>query len=275
MKSYLQQIAIFLVAYFLVPISLVKAQPRFGSNSLISEGYQMHDDYYERIVYLGKKKDNFIVETYLKDSTLYSTASFTYNKPKFIWEDIIDGHGPVRHGLTKIMYPDGGLYLSCTYKLDYLDGAFMVFYPNGRIKRRGLYHKGVLKKSVCYANDGQEITCDLFFQPPEFAGDAAILTAYFNEKLMPIVDANVLLGEMRVVINEIGQVADVELHTSKQDTLLAAVIRTVFKEMPRWRENETNWKPARMDGVPIAGSWMIRMYRDGRFLRLSFPGSSK
>ncbi|RYF76777.1 MAG: hypothetical protein EOO39_05180 [Cytophagaceae bacterium] len=265
----------FPVLFFSLLVLDSRAQLIYKKSDFSTVEYQNHDGYYERIVYLGKKKDNFIAETYLKDSTLYSTAAFTYNKPKFIWEEHIDGRGPVRHGLTKIMYPGGGLYLSCNYKLDKLNGAFMVFYPDGTIKRRELYHKGSLKKSACYTSAGEEINCTSFFQPPEFTGSSTLLTSYFKENLLPIINANVLLGEIRVEINEGGQVAEVELYTNKQDTAASAAIRAVIKEMPRWQENESNWKPATMDSVPISGNWIIRAYRDGRFLRISFPGSER
>ncbi|MBO0949006.1 hypothetical protein [Fibrella forsythiae] len=273
MKLYHHKTSIVFTWLFLIIGLPVMAQRGLPTNPFISDDYQSHAGYYERIVYLEKKKNKFIVETYLADSTLYSITSFTYDKPKFIWQEQIDGQGPVRNGLTKIMYPGGGLYLSCMYKLDYLNGAFLVFYPNGTIKRRELYQKGNLKKSTCYDAAGGEINCEAFFQLPEFAGDPARLTRYFEENLLPIINKHVLLGEIRVIINEIGQVTGVELYTARQDLAVSAAIQTVIQEMPRWRENESNWKPARMDGVPVPGSWIIRAYRDGRFLRLSFPGS--
>ncbi|MBO0949005.1 hypothetical protein [Fibrella forsythiae] len=253
--------------FFACFYTIVNAQTDRTVSDLSVIEYQSHDDYYERIIYVGKKKDRFIVETYLADSTLYRIDNY-----RFIDQGVNFGFLAVRHGPAKILYNNGKLYVTCDYNMNKLSGPFIVYYPDGAIKRRELYRNETVKKSVCYDTDGGEFMCEPFYQRIYFKGNPRELKAYLDKKLQPILDSNLsFIVTFELIINEIGQVVDVKMGAGRSSTAVAAAIRKMVQEMPRWHENELNWKPANMDGVAVPGKWLVQANWERSAWRVSFP----
>ncbi len=251
---------------FLLPFHVASAQPQHEKNSFSTTEYQDYGRYYERITYLGKRKDHYIVETYLADSTLYRVDNY-----KVIEQGGYFGSFAVRHGPTKLLYADGRLYLTCDYNTNELNGPFTVYYADGAIKRRELYRNGKLKKSMCYDTEGNEQGCDAFYQPARFVGSTTELKAYLGKSLQPVLEGYpASFVTMRLVINEIGQVIDVKLDAGRSNPRLAGIIRKLIQDMPRGPANEPNWKPATMDGVPMPATLVMYAQRGRDYWRVSF-----
>ncbi|MBO0949004.1 toxin-antitoxin system YwqK family antitoxin [Fibrella forsythiae] len=261
----------FLSASLLLMGHRLPAQPVAKQSEFAVTEYEHHDKYFEQITYVGKRKDHFIVNTYLKDSTLYRIDNYRY-----IDQGNLIGVLAVRHGPSKILYDDGRLYLTCDYNMNVLNGAFIVYYNDGSIKRRELYKNGTLKKSVCYDPDGAEQVCEPFYQQIKFMGNEKELTEYLIKSLVPVLDGTSLrLFPVKLVVNDIGQIIEVVSEVGRDNAKVAASIKRIVQEMPRWRENESNWKPATMDGSPVSGVWVMQVYRDRNFLQVSLPHSAR
>ncbi|MEZ0539938.1 toxin-antitoxin system YwqK family antitoxin [Fibrella arboris] len=261
------RIPTFLLLNLLVLVHLAKAQPTVDKSPFSVTEYENHGKYYEQITYIGKRKDHFIVNTYLKDSTLYRIDNYRY-----IDQGNLIGALAVRHGPSKILYDDGRLYLTCDYNMNVLNGAFIVYYNNGAIKRRELYKNGTRKKSVCYDSDGAEQPCEPFYQQVKFMGNDRELTDYLTKNLAPVFDGTtVRIAMIKLVVNDIGQVIDVASDVGRDNPKVLAGIRRVVQEMPRWRENESNWKSAQMDSVPVSGVWVMQVYRDRSYIQVNIP----
>lgn len=247
---------------------VVNAQIEVDKSAYSTVEYQNHNEYYERITYIGKRKDIFIVDTYLKDSTLYRIDNY-----KMLDQGLQFGFYAVRHGPSKVFYGDGKLYLACDYNMNVLNGPFIVYYNDGSIKRRELYKNGNLKRSLCYEPDGQEQACEPFYQTVKFTGNPKDLKTYLEKNLQSLFEGSQSMAlNLGVVINEVGQVIDVKMGLGRNNPRLLAAVRRVIQDMPRWHENESNWRPAYMDGIPVPGSWDIQAYRErSNYWRITFP----
>lgn len=256
-----------LLITFLLVAHVAAAQPAVRQSEFATVEYQNYDKYYERITYIGKRKDHFIVNTYLKDSTLYRVDNYR----------VIDQVNninlfAVRHGPTKILYNDGRLYLTCDYNMNVLNGPFIVYFNDGTVKRKELYRGGTLKKGLCYDTSGREKTCEAFYRQVQFMGNTGELKAYLEKNLTSaLATSQSLMVNIRLIINEIGQVIEVKTDAGLTNPRVVAGIRKLVQDMPRWRENESNWQPAAMDGVAISGVWGIQAYRDRSAWRVNFP----
>lgn len=251
----------------LVLVHVAIAQPAPESSDFSQTEYQDFGTYYERITYIGRRKDHYIVDTYLKDSVLNRTDNY-----RVIAQGSLFAQLSVRHGPAKVFYSNGRLYLTCDYNMNELNGPFIVYHTDGSVKRRELYQSGRLKKSKCYDLAGNEKVCEAFYQPLKFKGNPDDLKAYFKKSLLPILIENgVINTSIRLSINEIGQVVNVLVGGNLDNPRFRAAVRKVVQDMPPPCENETNWTPATVDGSPISGIWEMYANRDGTRLRITFP----
>ena len=262
-----KRLVLFLLIGLWQTVPFASAQPAPKLSIFSFTEYQDHGNYYERITYVGKRKEHYIVDTFSKDSVLYRTDNY-----KVINQGNVFSLFAVRHGPAKVLYGDGRLYLTCDYNMNELNGPFIVYHTDGSVKRRQLYRSGKLKKSACYDPTGNEQVCDPFYQRLTFKGNLDNLKAYFEKNLLTVLPDNEVIDvSIILVVNEIGQVIDTKVITDRSTLRLVSAIRKMVQDMPPVRENETNWKPATMDGIPITETWVMHAYRDRTYLRISFP----
>ncbi|HEX9958760.1 MAG TPA: hypothetical protein VGA96_15945 [Fibrella sp.] len=243
------------------------AQPGSARSEFSTTEYQTYDRYFERITYIGKRKDHFIVDTYLADSTLYRIDNY-----RVVDQGIYLGLFAVKHGPTKLLYSDGRLYLTCDYNMNVLNGPLVVYYNDGSIKRKELYRNGKLKKSMCYDTAGHELVCDALYQRAEFTGNANEFQDYLEKGLKPVLEGHpAQLVTISLLINEASQVIDVKVDAGRTDPRLTSAIRRLIQDMPRWQADRSNWKAATMDGTPVPENWVIHAQRNRSFWRVIVP----
>lgn len=226
-------------------------------------------DYDEEILYFGKHNQYYTVRTYLKNGSLFRLDSYTIG-PKTLPNGFqLDSIGRIsRYGPTKIMYPNGKVYISCEYKADRLQGPFMVMYEDGSVKRREYYKEGNLRRSECYTPDGTKQTCAPFYQVAQFQGKPNDLAAYLKQKLSPVLDGeHIRRITATLTINEIGQVIGVKATVngspaeSVQRPDVVSYTQQVIRNMPEWTPDKLNWKPALNDGVATPSTCILSVYR--------------
>ncbi|WP_227687095.1 toxin-antitoxin system YwqK family antitoxin [Spirosoma arboris] len=226
-------------------------------------------DYDEEILYYGKHDQYFTVRIYRKNGALFRTDSYTL-LPKTLANGFqLDSISRIiHHGPTKIMYPSGQIYINCDYKEDALHGPFMAFYEDGTIKRKEFYKNGRLTKSQCYTPEGVEQKCEPFYQPAKFLGRPQDLQAYLNQKLASVLDGEkVRRINASLTINEIGQVVRVSVsvytapYAEQQVPVVGSYVQQILRNMPEWMPEKFNWKPAVNDGVTIASTCVMTIFR--------------
>lgn len=226
-------------------------------------------DHDEEILYFGKRDQYFTVRTLLKNGSLFRLDSYEL-LPKTLANGFrLDSLSRImRHGPTKIMYPNGQVYISCEYKENALNGPFMVFYDDGAAKRREYYKLGRLSKSECYTPDGTKQACTPFYQAAVFQGKPKELAAYLKQKLGTIIDGERIRGiRATLTINEIGQIIRVRANvmgdqsTGGQAPEAVNYVQQVIRSMPEWTPDKLNWKPALNDGVATPSTCVLSIYR--------------
>lgn len=239
---------------------------------------QSTDTYFQTITYQGDQREFCAVSTFLKDSTLYRIDSYRIAGPQYTQTvPLSDQIAATREGSTKIMYPNGQVYLSCLYHYNRLDGPLLLYYSDGALKRRELYRKGALKESHCYTPQGTEQPYRPLYQPILFNGSYKTLTQYIEKKVQPIIDrTGATDAQIQLTINELGQVVDVLVnsHSKANDDDLIASIRAVIQAIPQQVPNQLNWKPARMDDVPLTEIQRVFITKRRGFIYVNIPPST-
>jgi hypothetical protein len=226
-------------------------------------------EYDQEIMYFGKRNTYFTVRTFRKNGQLFRIDSYNLLPETLTNGYRLDSSSRIlHHGPTKIIYPNGRVYVSCEYKEDALNGPFMVFYEDGAIKRREYYKLGRITKSQCFTPEGEKQACEPFYQAARFLGKPKDLSAYVKEKLSALVDGERIRKVTAVLtINEIGQVVDVEVRidadpaTNRQVGPISTYVQQVMRNMPEWTPDKLNWKPAINDGVAIPSTCIVMVYR--------------
>ena len=254
----------------------VEAQYDSSRTYLPPTSYVQHGAYYEKVAYNGKNKEFVTVNAYLKDSTLSRIDNFKSIDRALLYGGRSEGVPVlVRQGPAKLFYADGQLYVSCNYDVNELHGPFLVYYPDGAIKRRELYKRGRLKNSLCYTEDGAEKRCDPFRKIPQFTGNRAQLKTYLEKKIKPLLDeTNTRSIDIALTISELGQISQVDVTNGPvPSAAVTRTIRQIMLELPQWSENKLNWKPAIQDGIPVMDVWNIAVFLTrGRFTDVRFDG---
>lgn len=213
------------------------------------------DTYFQTFKYQGEQHELLTVSTFLTDSTLYRVDTYRIAGPLYAQSIPVDDRLVVlREGSTKIMYPNGQVYLSCLYRANQLDGPFLLHYNDGTLKRRELYKEGSVKQSHCYTPQGTEQPCQALYQPVLFNGSYKVLQRYLEKNIQPILDrTGATDAQIQLTINEVGQPTNIVVnsYSKANDEDLVASIRAVIQAIPQQAPNQQNWKPATMDGVPL------------------------
>ncbi len=226
-------------------------------------------DYDEEIMYFGKRDQYFTVRTLLKNGSLFRLDTYT-RLPKMLANGFqLDSLSRiVRHGPTKIMYPNGQVYISCEYKENLLNGPFMVLYEDGTTKRREYYKHGHLSRGECYTQDGVKKACVPFYQAAAFQGKPKELAAYLKQKLETVIDGERIRGiRAMLTINEIGQIITVKANVMGYQSAISQApeavnyVQQVIRNMPEWSPDRLNWKPALNDGVATTSTCVMSIFR--------------
>lgn len=265
--------------YFLWFLSLassaVLAQNKASQSVLANIIRRTHSEYDEEIMYYGKRNEYFNVKIFRKNGRLFRLDSYKLF-PKMLPNGFeLDSLDRISHfGPTKIMYPNGQVYLSCEYKEDKLHGPFMVFYEDGAIKRRAYYKLGYLKRSQCFTPEGVGQMCDPFYQPAQFTGQPGDLLDYLNEKLGSVLDGvRVLTIKATLSINEIGQVVAVSTNVittpeaKSKIPAMASYAKQIIQNIPQSTPDALNWRPAKNDGIATTSTCVLSVYRHYGALR--------
>ncbi len=246
--------------------------------TFISLTPQRTESYFQTFTYQGEQRELLTVSTFLTDSTLYRIDTYRVAGPANA-QSLLASHRLAvrREGATKIMYPNGQVYLSCLYRFDRLDGPFLLYYNDGALKRRELYKNGSIKQSHCYTPQGIEQPCPALYQPITFNGSYNVLQRYLEKHIQPILDrTGAIDAQVQLTINEIGQLTTIIINSRSKanDEDLITSIRAVMQAIPQQVPDQQNWKPATMDGVPLPEVQRFFVTKRHGFTYINMPPST-
>jgi len=180
---------------------------------------------------LDKENRNGNFKFYTKLGELSSEGIYKNNLKQGIWKD----------------YKNGKLWVSNMYEDDSLNGEFLVFYPNGKIKRNDIYRKGELKVGLCYDKNGNDTTYFPFREHAQFEGGEEEMEKFISETieypdkaLNEKITGRVII---RFYVDVKGRVKEPLIISNTPEILNKSALKCI-KLMP-------NFTPASIDGVKI------------------------
>lgn len=232
--------------------------------------------YFQQRAYYGQHQQFYTLKTYLPDSTLYRLDNFQLvEAPGHKKHRFPQLKGAVPQGPTTIMYPNGKVYLNCSYEQGDLNGPLTLFYSDGSLKRREVYKQGQLQQSQCYSPRGEKQFCQPLYQAPQFMGDYQELNQYLVTNLQPVVQPQLQELTVEISVNEVGQVTQVTISSPSTSTEMRVGTAAVIERLTHWLPDGLSWLPARMDGVPLAEKVIIHMKRERGLLRTYTPNPKR
>lgn len=160
----------------------------------------------------------------------------------------------IKLGPQTSFYEGGQLRSKDDYVNDKRDGAFLVYYPDGRVKRRETYTAGERKTAECFAPDGAPATFYEYEVMPTYQGGGtnAVVRA-IQGKAKYLVEAlrNQEQGQVFVSfrVNPAGEVENV--HIAK------GVSPSLDRETTAAVKLLKGFEPGRLDGEAVAVSFTV------------------
>jgi protein TonB len=151
-----------------------------------------------------------------------------------------------RNGIWK-EYKKNKLWTETNYVNDTMHGNFVVYYPNGTLKRNEIYRKGVFINGLCYAQNGNDTIYFPFEILPEFRGGEEEMMksfSYHMEYPKAAMDSKIE-GKVivRFCVDYDGSIKDSTIISNTPEILNQSVLKCL-KKIPKWN-------PGKIDGEPI------------------------
>ena len=159
----------------------------------------------------------------------------------------------MRLGAATFYYSDGKTHVNCAYKQGNLEGLLIQYYPNGNIKRRDIYTKGIATATTIYSEEGELLGNSPFYvSPTSHMGIQTILQLLSKEVKFPF---HLLKKEglweiyIEVTFNKEGKYKGVRVLQTTHKGLIEPTIKAANNI---FQTNE--FLPATMDNQPVSGS---------------------
>lgn len=143
----------------------------------------------------------------------------------------------IKEGTSREYHPSGALAKEISYVNNKMEGPFLTYWPDGKIRRRDLYRNDTLVTGQCYTREGKDTTYFEYDQPPKFPGGEDSLLKFIRQNLKypTLARRESIEGTVYVMftVSMDGSVTAVELYRAVSPQLDAEAIRVV-KLMPAW-----------------------------------------
>ena len=180
---------------------------------------------------LDKEDRNGLFKFYEKSGELSSEGIYVNNLKQGEWKE----------------YNNDKLWVSSNYQNDSLHGEFLVFHPNGKVKRNDIFRMGELIVGLCYDKNGNDTTYFPFREDAQFIGGEEEMYNFIDETIEYPVKALNKKIEGRVIIrfyiDTNGKVKEPIILSNTPDILNKSALKCI-KLMP-------DFMPASEDGQKI------------------------
>jgi len=159
---------IFFIFFFISPSCYSQDSTFYNSDRL--EVFSLENaTEYKVVTFLDEKGINAVERMYFKSGQMKSETFYSsFEKGK-------------RTGKRSNWKESGNLYLESHFKNDKMEGPFIVYWENGREKRKDIYKKGKLVKGVVWDTEGNEMEYFPYEQPAEFPGGKKMMEKFLKE----------------------------------------------------------------------------------------------
>ncbi|ULQ55194.1 TonB family protein [Flavihumibacter rivuli] len=143
-------------------------------------------------------------------------------------------------------YPGGQIYMEQDIRHNQVEGNFIVYYKNGKVRRSESYKNGKMITGTCYDSTGKEIAYFPHETLPSFPGGNSALAAFLGRELKYPNNARRAGIEERILVrfevDKEGNIKNPRIYKGVDPELSAEALRVVNK-MPQWI-------PGQQDGQP-------------------------
>ncbi|MDO7849288.1 hypothetical protein Q5H92_23190 [Hymenobacter sp. M29] len=174
----------------------------------------------------------------------------------------------IRHGATTTWYDTGQLHTKEGYLANQRHGELLVYYPDGRLRRRDQFNKGTRTAGECFGPDGQPVPYfEYRIMPVYTEGDGsnmAVVQAiqrritYPQAALRAALNARIFIG---FTIDALGRVGSVHIEKEPLPEQIAPNLRVAFQEIKKSALDAARqlkpFHPGQQDGQPIAVSYNV------------------
>ncbi|RZK90163.1 MAG: TonB family protein [Hymenobacter sp.] len=172
------------------------------------------------------------------------------------------------HGRFLEYYESGQVHLQGDFIANKRQGDFLVYYPDGKLRRRDHYETGQRTAGECFGPDGQPVAYFEYEQMPVYpAGDGgtrAIVTAIQQHIRYPAEALrHRLAGTIKVkfVVDASGTVRDASIIGGVDETKFASstleAVRQMEAEVLRGVQNLERFRPGQRDGQSVAVAFSV------------------
>ncbi|MBF9140228.1 energy transducer TonB [Hymenobacter properus] len=174
----------------------------------------------------------------------------------------------VRHGATTTWYDTGQMHTMEGYQANQRHGELLVYYPDGKLRRRDQFVKGLRTAGECFGPDGQPVPYFEYRVMPVYSeGDGSNMavvqaiqrrTTYPQAALRLALNARILIG---FTIDAQGRVGAVHIEKEPMPEQIAPSLRAAFQEIKSSALEAARqlkpFRPGQLDGQTVAVSYSV------------------
>ncbi|MBL7710732.1 MAG: TonB family protein [Chitinophagaceae bacterium] len=150
----------------------------------------------------------------------------------------------IKEGTSREYHSSGALAKEISYVNNKIEGLFLTYWPDGKIRRRDLCRNDTLVTGQCYTREGNDTIYFEYEQPPKFPGGQDSLRKFIgrNLKYPPNARLDAIEGTVYVLftVTKEGSVTEVKIYKAVSPELDAEAIRVVSRMPP--------WMPRKLEG---------------------------
>lgn len=194
-----------------------------------------HSMYRDSLVRMG------LFKYYSKEGIIYEEGNYKMNKQVGEWKTY------QQEGILKTLH---------TYNTDgKLEGPFLVYYPNGSLKRKDIYRNDEVVEKKCIGIDGKDTTWFEFMTLPEYIGGDQARINFLMENITYPRYAREAGIQGTIYVNftvlKSGKISNINIIRGVHESLNNETLR-VIRLMPDWIPGKVDGEPANIEfNMPV------------------------
>ncbi len=154
----------------------------------------------------------------------------------------------IKNGKYQEWHISGEKKTECFYSEGQLNGEFIVYHKNGKVKRQEIWQMGEWQRGKCFDEDGNETQYCSYQEEAEFKGGLSAMYKFLKKELKYPYSSNLkgIQGKVYIsfVVETDGSLTELEILHGVDKAIDEEAIRVV-KAMPKWKPGKFEGKLVR------------------------------
>lgn len=165
----------------------------------------------------------------------------------------------IRNGKAVLLFPNGKIHKINHWKMNQQDGEQIIYYENGNLKEKEIYHNGTFISGEYYDKEGEKIPFSEIFKLPEYPDGNKALSQFVKKNIRYPRKSLFKYSEGKVVltifIDKEGHITNFRIKDHAEKEMDEEAVRLARKLMKQSAKNP--WIPATKYGEPRKSSLNI------------------